>query len=426
MPKRRTNEQITAKHFTWKLRIRSGVYYADGRANAVDAGRHSLGTRDREEALRRLHDLDTTVAINNGIAEPPPPKTDNKSIGLTEGRQLYEEHLKRPRALGGVRASTFKRYRPVFDKFIPFARSKEVGEWNAVTNRVLTSYASHLQSQEYLSKTIRNEMTTLVQAFKWLVQEGHISGVEPLRITLKKVQSRKAYCYRPCEVEAMVKLCKDTASLSWLADVIIALACTGLRIAELAGMRWSDVDLAAGLLTLTDETGYAPRENEKRRELKPGVGRSIPLHPDLAAALTRIARKDKFVFHGPRGGRLKPDTVRNILIREVIKPLIPKFMREDGEEGFERGRLHSFRHYFASMCANRGIPERVVMVWLGHHDSEMVRHYYHLHDEESKRQMGRLSLLGNSTAPNESNGEQASSKDAEEPRNGASGGADQT
>ena len=36
------------------------------------------------------------------------------------------------------------------------------------------------------------------------------------------------------------------------------------------------------------------------------------------------------------------------------------------------------------------------MEWVGHADSAMVRHYFHLHDEESKRQMCSLNLLGES------------------------------
>jgi integrase len=61
------------------------------------------------------------------------------------------------------------------------------------------------------------------------------------------------------------------------------------------------------------------------------------------------------------------------------------------------GRLHSFRHYFCSRYANSGVPEQVVMAWLGHADSKMVRHYYHLHDDEAQRQMKRLQFLSGSS-----------------------------
>jgi len=108
----------------------------------------------------------------------------------------------------------------------------------------------------------------------------------------------------------------------------------------------------------------------------------------LNCGLTRIR------FHGPRGGRLKPDTVRRIFVREVIEPLAKKFLTPVGERGFKHGRLHSFRHYFCSTCANNGVPERIVMEWLGHADSAMIRHYFHLHDDEARRRMSSLDFLG--------------------------------
>ena len=116
---------------------------------------------------------------------------------------------------------------------------------------------------------------------------------------------------------------------------------------------------------------------------------------ELLSLLRSLPQTNVYVFHAPRGGRLKPDTVRNILVREVIEKLKSQFpIRYPGERSFEDGRLHSLRHYFCSICANTGIPERIVMEWLGHTDSEMVRHYYHLNDEESHRKMDLLNPLG--------------------------------
>ena len=80
----------------------------------------------------------------------------------------------------------------------------------------------------------------------------------------------------------------------------------------------------------------------------------------------------------------------------MLTPLAKKFPTPEGEIGFKDGRLHSFRHYFCSVCANTGVPEQVVMRWLGHQDSAMVRHYYHLHDDEAQRQMQRLNFVGGS------------------------------
>jgi integrase len=315
-------------------------------------------------------------------------------LPLEDGRKHYEKFVARPRVAGGTRKSTQKRYRTVFDKFIAFATARGITVWNVVTAEVLTDYAAFLEGKGYAHKSQVNELTTLKQAFKWMTKQGHLSGLKPIDLKLRKAESEPAYCYRASEVKAMVQHCRSEKSLRWLADIIVALACTGLRIAELVELRWSDIDFETGRLRLTDESGHRTAANGKRRELKSGRSRTFPIHPDLLNVLNGLSKTGTYVFRGPRGGRLKPDTVRRIFVRQVIEPLGKTFPTPEGEKGFRGGRLHSFRHAFCSTCANNGVPERMVMNWLGHANSEMIRHYYHLHDEEARRRMNKLDFLG--------------------------------
>lgn len=48
---------VKCAFFSWKLFQRSGVFYADGRGGEHDLGKHSLGTRDRADALANLRRL---------------------------------------------------------------------------------------------------------------------------------------------------------------------------------------------------------------------------------------------------------------------------------------------------------------------------------------------------------------------------------
>lgn len=391
MPRRRNSELIRAQHFVWRLQKRHGVYHADGRSNSPSAGRHSLGTCDLTEAHELLVDLDIACAVRLGLIAPPPqPAAGAKPLSLDEGRHLYENHIRRPRALGGVAKSTDKRYRTVFDKFIAFARTKGINNWNAVDEATLTEYAAYLEAKGYLSKTLVNELTVLKQAMKWFIEAGHLIGRQPLKLKLKKAESQRAYCWRPEEVDAMLAWCASKAELAWLSGVATALARTGLRIAELAGLRWSDINGEAQTIELTDESGHAAKGSNGRRHLKSGRSRRLPIHPDLAAVLVKLPHCDRYVFHGPRGGRLKPDTVRRAFVAEVVEPLADRFPSRLEEQGFKDGRMHSFRHYFCSVCATSGVPEQIVMSWLGHADSEMVRHYFHLHDSASQAAMNKI------------------------------------
>lgn len=401
MPKKAKFELVQCTHFTWRLRRRGAMWYGDGRMNEIDAGRHSLGTTDKAEAFKSLAQLDEVCAVKFGLIEKKQsPALSSNLLTLTAGRKLYEEHIGRSRVTGGVKDSTKKRYRTVFDKFSAWGAKNGVADFSKVDTNALNRYASFLEKQGYAQKTLLNELTTMKQCVRWLIEEGHLVGCDPIKLKLRKVESQRAYCYRPAEVQAILQHCRDVAKLGWVGDVVTGLACTGMRIDELANLKWSDVDFANNRITLTDESSRGARDAPKRT-LKSSHSRSFPIHPDLAIVLNRLPKTDEYVFHGPGGGRLKPDYIRLMYVRDVLRPLSKQFPSLHSGQGFQDGRLHSFRHYFVSMCAAGAVPERVVMEWVGHADSSMVRHYFHLHDEESQRQMNGLSLLGASPSETE-------------------------
>ncbi|MBA4020181.1 MAG: hypothetical protein C0483_23720 [Pirellula sp.] len=394
MPKKLINKLIRCVHFTWRMYRRGETWYADGRSNAIRLGRHSLDTSDREEALQRLTLLDERCAVKHGLIEGPcRPVEPHVRLKLEEGRALYEQHISRPRVLGGVAPATKKRYRTTFNGFVPWAVKEGLNYFDQVNKHVLNRFAAHLESRGRTSKTIMNELTTLVQCVRWLIEEGSLPNGEPITLKLRKFESQRSYCYIPQEVAAMVAHCRADARLGWLGDVVVGLACSGMRIAELTGLKWSDVDLGNGWITLTDETGYEAGV-EPRRTLKSGRSRSVPIDAELRSVLERLPRKASQVFLGPTQRALKPDFVRRKFVRHVIKPLAPKFPGTPGKQSFVNGRLHSFRHAFVSRCAAQNVAVLVVMEWVGHAESPMVRHYFHLHDEESRRQMRGLDFLG--------------------------------
>ena len=403
MPASLKNQLVNEKYFSWKLFKRGGVWQADGRGGPYKLGRHSLGCKDLVEARRRLTELDLRKATDLGLAtQGMEPTGGTEFLPLKEGRRLYEAYINRPSVTGGLKASTLKKYKSHLDKLIPYLESRGVHNWNDVTRQALTDYASFLKAggpasskvKSYADKSICNELTFAKQLIKWLIEAGHLPGMEPIIMKLRKAESQRPYCWRSEEVAAMTTHCRELQTRHWLGDVIVALACTGLRISELAGLKWSDVDLEGGMISLVDETNRAQRDDQEKRRLKTGRSRGFPLHASLLEILRRRERQGRFVFRGPREGRLKPDTVRRVLIRDVLMPLSVNFPTPEGQQGFADGRLHSFRHYFCSTCANNGVPEQMLMSWLGHRDSDMVKHYYHLHDGESRRRMNEIDFLG--------------------------------
>jgi integrase len=99
------------------------------------------------------------------------------------------------------------------------------------------------------------------------------------------------------------------------------------------------------------------------------------------------------VFHAERGGRLRPNNVLHVFVRNVIEKLKEKFPTPPGETGFEHGRLHSFRHFFVSQAFLGGASEGEIREWVGHADSKMLEHYRHLGRKDALRRMEQINFV---------------------------------
>ena len=109
MPRPPKHSPIQCKNFTWLLFRRNGVYYADGRGGKYQLGKHSLGTRDRTEALQQLGKLDAHLATEIGLATADEIKSAPTAVSIVDGWQLYLEYSARSSVMGGVSPATLKR-----------------------------------------------------------------------------------------------------------------------------------------------------------------------------------------------------------------------------------------------------------------------------------------------------------------------------
>jgi integrase len=181
-----------------------------------------------------------------------------------------------------------------------------------------------------------------------------------IAMKLERDKTSTTYCWTEVEFQAIIIHCRETPGLDWLARLCFTLGLTGMRISELAQLRWEDIDRDHKTTSLVDHSRQASRRKTGPvRTLKYKRNRSFPIHDELFQELAIWPRHhDGYVFHGPLGGKIKPDTVRNILIKQVLSPLKSQFTKSSEGKTFADGRLHSFRRFFCSVCANQMFPYR--------------------------------------------------------------------
>jgi integrase len=395
MPKKRTNPLIQCANFTWRLICRDGVFYADGRSGETNLGKHSLGTRSEAEAKELLKVLDEHKAVELGkkLAVPTTSLT-SFSLSIEDGWERYLAFARRPPVMKGASEGTIKRYRAVRDHHLRYCRKHGITNWVEFDKNHLEKFADQ-RTRKRADRTVYLELTTLKSISKWLVGEKLIPADCLLRYSLSKPDGTDTYCYHPDEVATMISHCTSKPNLVWLANLIVLLAHTGMRIGEAVGLRWSDIHLSAGVIRIADErSSRRKKSNGSARTTKGRRSRTIPIHTRLREMLSGLKRQpDGLVLHSLRGRQLLARNVLATFIDEVIEPLKGKFPTPERETGFEHGRIHSFRHFFCSQSFLGGASEGEVRDWLGHADSKITNHYRHLRSDDAVRRMERIEFL---------------------------------
>jgi integrase len=133
---------------------------------------------------------------------------------------------------------------------------------------------------------------------------------------------------------------------------VALLVFTGCRRGEILGLRWRDVDLERGLLTL--------------REAKTGP-RVVYLNAPAARLLAALPHEDSnpYVIVGGRA-------------REARVNITKAWQAIRAAAGLDDVRLHDLRHSFASVGAAGGLSLPAIGALLGHSQAQTTKRYAHL------------------------------------------------
>ena len=159
---------------------------------------------------------------------------------------------------------------------------------------------------------------------------------------------------------------------------------TGLRIGEICALKWSDINVTDGTITVsrTIERIYIIEGEKKHTELiistpkTKNSCREIPMSKELLAMikpLKKVVNEDFYVLTNDERPT-EPRTYRNYYSGLMVKLDIPKL------------KYHGLRHSFATRCIEAGCDYKTVSVLLGHSNiSTTLNLYVHPNMEQKKR-----------------------------------------
>lgn len=149
------------------------------------------------------------------------------------------------------------------------------------------------------------------------------------------------------------------------ASLFVIAATTGLRLGELGALRWRDVNIEAGFVTVSRSisAGEETSTKSRRSRVVPLAAQAVEELEGLRSRLHFLGREDH-VFCRPDGGPLDRSAVRS------------RFVRAQETAGLRVRRFHDLRHTFGSLAIRR-FDLVAVKEMMGHSKLTTTERYLH-------------------------------------------------
>jgi integrase/recombinase XerC len=268
-----------------------------------------------------------------------------------------EAHLAHQAVERRLSPHTLAAYRRDLDALLAWCAARGIDDWRALGGEPLRGFVAAEHRRGLAPKSLQRRLSACRSLFAYLLAEGRLDASPALGVRAPKAPRRLPQVLDVDEAQQLVEVggdsplaCRDRAMLELFYS-------SGLRLAELCGLHWADLDLDQGLVRVL---------GKGRRT------RVVPLGAPACAALRALAATvpaapGQPVFRGRSGGCIHPRTVQARLAGLAQRQGL-----------FKRVHPHLLRHSCASHLLESSGDLRGVQELLGHADIGTTQIYTHL------------------------------------------------
>lgn len=207
------------------------------------------------------------------------------------------------------------------------------------------------RSQTVKAGAVNRELALFKHMLTKAVDWGYLKQNPAKSVKLLKEPPGRLRYLEPEEIGRLLEACDDP-QVPYLRPVVTIALHTGMRLGEILGLRWGDLDLRQRLISITKT------KNHERK--------TLPINDVLYEEIAKLPRHmtSPYLFFHPDGTRiLRIDRSFHSALKRA---------------GIEDFRFHDLRHTFASHLAMRGVSLPTIGTLLGHKDPKMTKRYAHL------------------------------------------------
>jgi len=321
--------------------------------------RWSEGGRQKSMLIGTLEKFPTTLDAERAVgyqrikinAAVPTSGAPPATVGTLIDRFMEEYAPK------WCRPKTQRGYRSLFNVHIrPRWRAEPL---QAVKTMAIEDWLESYPHSRQVKGHVRNLMHTLFQAaIRWEMADRN--PVDLVRQSHKRLKLPRVLT--PAQFQSLLSKLTEPYK-----TMVLTVACLGLRVSELLGLQWGDIDfekLAVRIQRSVVEGKVYPTKTEASQSV-------LPLDPSLAEALLIYKAKAKhkdpsdFVFAGESGGPRWKDCI----LADYLKPAAAS--ADIGKIGW-----HTFRHTYSTLLHGFGATPAVQKELLRHANIQTTLNVY--------------------------------------------------
>lgn len=301
---------------------------------------------------------------------------ESRTLGeIAEEWRAYKRRLVKPASLAAYGLMLKNHILPCF------------GECRALSESGVQEFALRKLDEGLSIKTVKDILIVLKMVMKFGVKNGWMAHCE-WEVKYPTVAGAAAIeILTVAQHRKILSHIRRNFSCDGL-GVYISLT-AGLRIGEVCGLRWADIDTERGVICVRRTLERIPAEGTEGRRTRVVEGppktassrREIPMSQELMKMtrhLKKVVNEDFFVITNSERPT-EPRAYRNHYYRLLERLDIPRI------------KYHSLRHSFATRCIECNCDYKTVSVLLGHSNiSTTLNTYVHPDMEQKKRCIFRM------------------------------------
>jgi len=285
-----------------------------------------------------------------------------------------------PLALPTIKPATARYYRfQLHRNLLPTLGRLRLQELDRET---LQAFLVGKRQQGYSSSTLHGIRTTLSKTLGQAVTWGYLDENPARGLSIgERVPKKDPTFLEPCNTLRLIGILSEPCR-----TIVVVAVLTGLRIGEIAALRWGRVDFLRSVIqvkeTYSEDAGFGtPKTRSSTRD----VPMSEPVREALLAHRRRCAKPEAaaLVFTSNAGTPISPKNIAN----RVLRPACVKL-------GLRPISWHVLRHTHATWLSESGATIRAAQDILGQSDIETtLRVYTHAVPDSKRRAVANVAAL---------------------------------